>query len=111
MDLPVVDKEDALGRLDGDVELWAEICAIWLDDAVNLLAAVHTALDARSADGLRRAAHALKGSSANVGALRVVAVARDVERDAPQSDWVALEAGVQKLSEETESARVALSRG
>jgi HPt (histidine-containing phosphotransfer) domain-containing protein len=111
MDLPVVDKEDALGRLDGDVELWNEIRTIWLDDAPNLLAAVRTALDARFADGLRRAAHALKGASANVGAVRVAATARDVERTAPQADWTALEKAVQELSEETESARAALSMG
>ena len=55
MDLPIVDKEEALGRLDGDTELWEEIRVIWLDDVPKLLAAVRTALDARSSDGLRRA--------------------------------------------------------
>ena len=109
MELPVVEKDEALGRLDGDVELWDEIRTIWLDDVPNLLASVRTALDARSCDGLRRAAHALKGASSNVGAVRVVASARDLERASLQADWPALEQMVLRLSEETESARAALS--
>ena len=109
MELPVVEKDEALSRLDGDLELWDEIRNIWLDDVPNLLASVRTALDARSSDGLRRAAHALKGASSNVGAVRVAAVARDIERASPQADWPSLEVVVRRLSEETETARAALS--
>lgn len=111
MDLLVVDKDEALGRLDGDLELWDEIRAIWLDDVPNLFAAVRGALDIRSCDGLRRASHALKGASANVGAARVAAVARDVERASPQGDWAALEQAVRKLSDEIDAARAELSSG
>ena len=111
MELPVVDKDEALGRLDGDLELWDEIRVIWLDDVPNLLGAVRTASDARSADGLRRAAHALKGASGNVGAVRLSAAARDLEKASAQADWDSLEPMIRKLVEETEAARAALSLG
>jgi HPt (histidine-containing phosphotransfer) domain-containing protein len=109
LDLPVLDKEASLVRLDGDLELWNEIRDIWLEDVGNLLAAVRTALEARSPDGLRRAAHAIKGASANVGAVRVASVAREMEDAAPDSDWDALGTTMRNLSLETESARTALS--
>jgi HPt (histidine-containing phosphotransfer) domain-containing protein len=110
MELPVVDKAEALGRLDGDIELWNEIRGIWLDDVPNLLAGVQAAFEARTSDGLRRASHALKGASANVGAARVAAVARELERASPEADWPALEILVRKLSQEANSARTELSR-
>jgi HPt (histidine-containing phosphotransfer) domain-containing protein len=109
LDLPVLDKEASLVRLDGDTDLWNEIREIWMEDIRNLLAAVVTALEARSSDGLRRAAHAIKGASANVGAVRVAAVARDMEHAAPDADWDALGTAMRALSAETESARAALS--
>jgi HPt (histidine-containing phosphotransfer) domain-containing protein len=109
LDLPVLDKEASLVRLDGDTELWNEIREIWLEDIQNLLGAVRTALEARSSDGLRRAAHAIKGASANVGAVRMAAVAREMEHAAMDADWEALGAAMRTLSAETDSARTALS--
>ena len=111
MELPVVDKVEALGRLDGDLELWNEIRTIWLDDVPNLIAGVLAALHARNSDGLRRASHALKGASANVGATRVAAVARDLERASVQANWPELDILVRILSQETDSAKVELSLG
>ena len=105
MELPVVDKAEALSRLDGDIELWEEIREIWLSDVGSLIDSVEGALAARSAEALRRAAHALKGASANVGASRVSAAAREVEGSAPGADWPALEALVAALRFETETAR------
>lgn len=105
MDLPVVDKAEALSRLDGDLELWEEIREIWLSDVGSLMDSVEAALDARSPETLRRAAHALKGASANVGATRVSATAREVEGSAPAADWTALEVLVAALRAETETAR------
>jgi HPt (histidine-containing phosphotransfer) domain-containing protein len=105
MDLPVVDKAEALSRLDGDLELWEEIREIWLSDVGSLIESVEAALNSRSAEALRRAAHALKGASANVGATRVSTKAREVEGSAPGADWPALEALVAALRLETETAR------
>ena len=104
MEQPVLDKEEALARLDGDLELWEEIRSIWLSDAGDLLDSVLAAARSKSADALRRAAHAMKGASANVGACRVSAAARAVEVAAPEMDWSRLESLVEVLRAETSRA-------
>jgi len=106
--LPVLSRAEALERLDGDVELWGEIRDIWLEDVGNLIGGVDKALEAKNADGLRRAAHALKGASANVGATRVAAVAKKIELSALAADWDALSNSVTNLRSEVEEARVQL---
>lgn len=109
MDTPVLDREEALERLEGDVELWTEICAIWLEDSGRMLRDVQAAMESKSPEALRRAAHAMKGASANVGAARVAAKANEIERSAPLGDWIALSSRVGELAEETEAVRRALS--
>ena len=106
---PVLDRTEALERLEGDMELWKEICAIWIEDSGNMLAAVRAALDSRSGDGLRRAAHAMKGASANVGVVRVAAKAGEIELSAPDGDWDRQESLFRELSQEAQSAKAALS--
>lgn len=110
MDLPVLDKDEALGRLEGDLELWNEIREIWLEDVDNLFSAVSTALESRTADGLRRAAHALKGASANVGAALLAAAARDIELASPEADWPVLAAAVADLGRKLETTKRSLSQ-
>lgn len=109
MDGKVIDKEEALGRLEGDLELWNEIREIWLEDVDSLHQAVLANFEGKAADGLRRAAHAIKGASANVGAVRLASVARDLELQSPAADWGALARHVNQLGEEVENAKKALS--
>lgn len=108
--LPVLSRDEALGRLEGDVELWNEIRDIWLEDVQNLMDGVSKALDSHVPDALRRAAHALKGASANVGAARVAALAKTIELDASEADWDALGSGVERLRQEVEAARRQLEK-
>jgi len=108
--LPVLSREEALDRLDGDIELWGEIRDIWLEDVGSLIDGVGKALDSRNADGLRRASHALKGASANVGATRVAAVAKNIELTALAADWGALTDLVTRLRGEVEEARTQLGK-
>jgi HPt (histidine-containing phosphotransfer) domain-containing protein len=103
--LPVLNRDEALGRLEGDVELWNEIRTIWLEDIGNLMDGVAKALLSRIPDGLRRAAHALKGASANVGATRVAAVAKQIELASVSGDWDALTNFVTALDSEVEEAK------
>lgn len=107
--IPVIDRRGAMERLDNDEELWNEIRAIWAEDVPQMLGAVRDSLAARSPDGLRRAAHALKGASSNVGAVRVAEQARAIETTAPDSDWTALTESVVKLGEEVDRALEALA--
>lgn len=103
--LPVLSRAEALDRLEGDVELWGEIRDIWIEDVGSLIAGVDKALEARNADGLRRAAHAVKGASANVGATRVAEVAKRIELTALAADWNELTNYVTRLRGEVEQAR------
>ena len=102
--IPVIDRRGAMERLDNDEELWSEIRAIWVEDVPQMLCAVRDALAARNPDGLRRAAHALKGASSNVGAVRVAEQARSIEMNALDSDWNALTENVAKLGAEVDRA-------
>ncbi len=106
--LPVLNREEALGRLEGDVELWGEIRDIWLEDVESLMDGVDRALGSKSPDGLRRASHALKGASANVGAVRVAATAKTIEINALASEWKALTESVEILRNEVEQAKIQL---
>jgi HPt (histidine-containing phosphotransfer) domain-containing protein len=104
----VIDREGALSRLDGDEELWMEIRQIWLEDVAEMELAVLKALDSQDADQLRRAAHALKGSSGNVGAAQVAELAKFLEHEAPQAQWSSLADGVTRLKQAILDARKAL---
>jgi len=59
---------DELRRRLGDDELLGEIVGLFLADLPSRLAAIKTAVDARDSKALRIAAHALKGSAANMSA-------------------------------------------
>jgi HPt (histidine-containing phosphotransfer) domain-containing protein len=54
-----------LARLDGDTELATQLAAIFIDEYPRMLERLRGAVAAGSADEVRRAAHALKGSVSN----------------------------------------------
>ena len=63
----------------GAPDLLAKIIALYLDNSRRLTESIRVALAAGDANGLREAAHALKSSSANVGATGLAAVAKELE--------------------------------
>jgi signal transduction histidine kinase/DNA-binding response OmpR family regulator len=62
----------------GEDEL-EELSVIFLDDMPRLLAEMRQAIDQGDAKGLERAAHALKGNSATMGALSLSALCQELE--------------------------------
>jgi two-component system sensor histidine kinase/response regulator len=68
-----------LARVGGDRQLLAEISRLFIDDAPRHLSSIRAALDAVDGEGLRRAAHGLKGAAANFDADQVVHAARALE--------------------------------
>lgn len=102
--IPVIDHKGAMERLDGDEELWSEIRTIWVEDVPNMLEAVRVAFDSGEPDKLRRAAHALKGASSNVGATRVAERARTIETNALAGERALLQEEVAMLAEEVARA-------
>ncbi len=78
-DHAVFDLDEALGRVDGDRELLAEIAGLFLADATPMLDAVRTALAAGDPERMGRAAHRLKGSVLTFGAARASGAAQAIE--------------------------------
>ena len=63
-----VDKKQALVNCDGDEELFREIVQIFLEDTPKRIEALSQAVAADDADQIQKAAHGLKGASANLAA-------------------------------------------
>jgi HPt (histidine-containing phosphotransfer) domain-containing protein len=68
------------------------------------------ALSARDTDAVAKAAHALKGSSSNLGAVGVSGIARDIELAAKADDLDGARAAYNRLPDAFASARAAFTR-
>jgi len=76
---PAFDKAAALERTGGSEELLREVAGLFLEESPRLLDDLWGALAASDAEGVRRAAHALKGSVSNFEAPRATAAAAALE--------------------------------
>lgn len=75
----VFDKEVALSRVGGDLELLREIAILFLDDYPKSLSELREAVESRDAKRVERSAHGLKGSVSNFGAGPAVDAAYQLE--------------------------------
>ena len=75
-----LDRQLALSRVGGDLELLREIAVLFLDECPRALLEIHQALLREDAAKLENAAHSLKGSVANFGASAAVAAALRLEQ-------------------------------
>ena len=81
-DPPVLDERvlsEVLESTGDDIGFVRELVQTYLDDTPAQLDAMTAAIEADDAAGLVRPSHTLKSSSATVGAMRLSAVARDLE--------------------------------
>lgn len=90
--LPVVDPEAienlrALSPDDGDVFL-KEILAIFIEDTPIRISDLHKSLDKNDLETFIRAAHSIKGSSSNVGAMQLRAISESLEHHARKNGLV-----------------------
>jgi HPt (histidine-containing phosphotransfer) domain-containing protein len=76
----VLDRDTALARVGGDLDLLKEIAALFLDEYPRALDDIHKALANGDAHMLERSAHGLKGSVANFGARAAVDPAFQLEQ-------------------------------
>jgi HPt (histidine-containing phosphotransfer) domain-containing protein len=83
-DPPVLDTERLASFTQGDAALARELACLYLETASAYLATLTAAAGDQAA--WRSAAHALKGASANIGAMRVAAIAGSAERENPSRD-------------------------
>lgn len=101
MPLPTVDPEaiDNLRSLspdDGDVFL-KEILTIFIDDTPVRIAELHNSKAAGNTAGFVRAVHSIKGSSSNVGASELRAIAERLESQARNQGLSEVEAQIAEL--------------
>ena len=101
---PALDREEALSRVGGDVDLLREIAGVFLDDCPNSMQALRDAVSAGDAKLVERQAHTLKGSIATFGTGFVFETARKIELQGrcgdlstATSDLLHLEAGIEHL--------------
>ncbi len=65
---PPYDHDAALARLEGDLELLAEVAESFREEAPELLSEIRGAISRRDPEGLERSAHTLKGAVGNFSA-------------------------------------------
>lgn len=112
--LPVVDLEAienlrALSPGDGDVFL-KEILGIFLEDMPVRIAELHRSNAANDAESFIRAAHSIKGSSSNVGAAEVRAIAETLEHHSRKQGIAGQEAQIAQLEAAYSRAKVELEK-
>lgn len=84
------DRERALAGVDGDRELLAELAGLFREDCPRLLAALRAGGAAGDAEGVARAAHAIRGSVGIFGALRAATMAAALEEAPAGADVASL---------------------
>lgn len=75
----VIDMDRINDAADGDVEFLRELVEVYLDDASKKVHELHQAIERSDSHQLGRTAHQLKGSSANMGAVHVSQIAKEIE--------------------------------
>ncbi len=106
----VFDPAALVQRCAGDQELATELAALFVHNVDTMLAAVASALGKRDAVALERAAHALKGMTANFGPTTAVSLAGEMEGLAKGGQIDSAEQIQPTLTEAIEALRQALQR-
>jgi signal transduction histidine kinase/HPt (histidine-containing phosphotransfer) domain-containing protein/ActR/RegA family two-component response regulator len=79
-------QHELLERLGGRVEMIPRFVGLFCKGVVPELEGLSAALAAEDADGVRRHAHAIKGSAGNIAALRMHEMAAMIEKSAKEGD-------------------------
>jgi signal transduction histidine kinase/DNA-binding response OmpR family regulator len=93
-----IDVSQLLDRIDGDRALLAELVDVFRADFPANLTAVRQAIDRQDANGLRGAAHALKGALANLSAIEASALAAELETMGKSLDLTRAQATLDRLA-------------
>ncbi len=94
------DRAEALERLGGDEELFAEVAGLFRTDGPKLLREIRSAVAVGDAACLKRSAHGLKGAAGYVGGIDAAAAARRLESLATEGDLGGASEAFDKLEAE-----------
>ncbi|UCH93569.1 MAG: response regulator [Candidatus Aminicenantes bacterium] len=76
----ILNREAALRRLGGDVDLFRKFCRMFLEEIPAISRKLHSTLSGKNFEELRKNAHYLKGSAAMIGAEHIAYYAADLEK-------------------------------
>ena len=100
--------DELLESTGGDRGFLAELIGTYLDDSPRQIAALRRAVEAGSAEDVARAAHALKGASASLGAAGLSERSRTLEYAARAGDLDGALDAVSAIESEFEAVAAAL---
>jgi len=96
-------------QIEGEPDLIVELIDLYLEDAPLRMASLQEAVAEADGGGIKRAAHALKGSSANLGARRVAELCEQLERAEDDNSLQEVRALLLSLEREFEFVRQTFS--
>jgi CheY-like chemotaxis protein len=82
----VIDLVGVLERLEGDRDLFEELAQVFKTECPKMVKEIRHAISTHDASNLEHQAHALKGSSANIGSSAVSQTAYEIEKVARSAD-------------------------
>ena len=92
----------------GRPDLLAELIAVYLRDTPPRLTALHEAVARADAEALRRAAHSLKGSSSQIGAVQIARLCAELEGQVRTADLTGAPDTLRRLDEAFDRVRAHL---
>ena len=95
-DKSVLDMDRLIEVYEEDLDGMLELFDLMLKNNTAQLAKLEHAVQEHDLEGVRAAAHAMKGSVGNVGGIELFKLARDIEDLARDGTWDGLEEMVQK---------------
>ena len=94
---PVFDREAALLRVGGDMDLLREIGALFLEESAPAISDLRTAVSARDPVNIERRAHGLKGSISTFGSGAAFQAALELEQQGRRHDLADVELSMQRF--------------
>ena len=99
-----IDRDRLMRRLGGDLQLFAEVARLFLEDCPVRLAAIGAAVDRGDAEQIRATAHALKGAAGNISATKLFEATAALERIGAEGRLPAARAAWRRLEAEAAMA-------
>lgn len=98
----MINKQEALARVEGDVELLGEMIQVFLEEYPKTMTSIKGGLSAKNAAEVELHAHSVKGAMRNFGDSSAVTVAFDLEKIGRSKDLANAQAVFEKLLVEVE---------
>ena len=83
----IIDREDLMERIGGDMELLEELLELFDEDYPELMGEIRSAVDSRDGEKLKRSAHTLKGAVGNFAAIKAHHLAYQLEKMGENNDF------------------------